>query len=447
MSELSHSPALRQTKRLSARRWASAPDAMSGDLEKWYVYNRLPAIAINQDNPTMETRRQADILFDRLELRGYKRHDKREFFSRLVQAGKRAYHVRGCVMCPRHPQLTSRARLQVIDAAADAGLFASYRSPPGSPRMSRLVPLMPLAEITEADPWTFDPVRPQQLVFLRRRDDEQDEIAFDTKEPIPAGIQERLELVNEINNRFEITYEPYDEWEDCHRGQRQLRPVHYARFTDDWEHHGRLYTGKYGHQSLRKLERQTIRFGREVSVELDYGGLHTRMLYHLAGKDYEGDPYALWGDDTTKPLRKMAKAMVNAAINAKSRTAAISACNHQMSPKTADGAWKTGKEWQKAAMLRRASHETGVKFATIYDLALQHHAPIADGFGSDAGMMLMNLDGQIALDILFCFARHGVPCLGCHDSFIVPVSYKDKLRSAMMHYYRRRLGYDPEVSE
>ncbi len=90
-----------------------------------------------------------------------------------------------------------------------------------------------------------------------------------------------------------------------------------------------------------------------------------------------------------------------------------------------------------ARMLRREVRETGMNFADIFDLAQQVHAPIKDAFGSDMGMTLMNIDGAIALDVLFYFARRGVPCLGVHDSFIVPVSMEEELRKAMDICYRR----------
>ena len=81
----------------------------------------------------------------------------------------------------------------------------------------------------------------------------------------------------------------------------------------------------------------------------------------------------------------------------------------------------------------------------IYNLAKRHHAPIAHYFGSDAGMRLMNLDGRIALNILFYFVEQGVPCLGVHDSFIVPRRFEDELRNVMERFYKRYLGYPPKI--
>jgi hypothetical protein len=402
----------------------------------------------------MESRRQADLLFGRLTLPGYKREEKREFFASLIHFAKQAIYRRGCIMYPRgdHEPSSSRVRRQVIDAAVTAGLFREERSPPGSPKMSRLLPLPPLVEIADVDPWTFDPSGEQQLVFLRKRGRKKEELSFDSDLRVPAIYTHRLSNINAVNARCNITYEPYDEWEDCHRGERWLRPVHYAIFTDDFDHHGRIYTGNYGHQSLRKLERQTIRFDGQPTVELDYAGLHTRMLYHLDGVDFKGDPYALWGKNwggrpqLRQPLRMMAKTVVNAAINAKDRRSAVSACNDKMKMRTADGTWKEGKALRTARRFNDAVRETGLRFAMVYDLALRFHKSIANQFGSDMGLQLMNIDGRIALDILFHFSSSHIPCLACRDSFIVPSVHEGQLRRAMAYYYRIRLNKNPHIT-
>lgn len=153
---------------------------------------------------------------------------------------------------------------------------------------------------------------------------------------------------------------------------RQLRPVYYAIFTDRWEWHGRLYTGKYGHQSLRKVERRTLRFDGEQSVELDYAGMHPRLLYHLEGIPFDADPYALWGAETTRPMRLMAKQLINAAINAETGRAAIDACNQAMNTKTANGERKTGAALADAQQLYRASKETRLKFKNAHQSALRY---------------------------------------------------------------------------
>lgn len=441
-------------------------DQSAQDVSRHAVYNLMKPIALADDDatPTGETCRQADQLFDSEikqapSYRGYKEHEKRRIFQRLVHAAKRACYHHGCVMYSRdreQPGCTS-ILLQVIQCALERNLFVHHLSPPGSPKMSRLLPASKLNQITTIDPWEFDPSREQQFVFLRDRDTKQD-LPFDDEHPVAQQVQRRLTTVNLINSRHKITYEPFCKWEQSFGGRKQLRPIHYAIFTDDFDQHGRIYTGHYGHQSLRKIERRTIEFKMqryewEPCVELDYSGLHTRMAYHLEGIEYRDDPYSLWGDDTTKPMRLLAKKLMNVALNAESRKATLSACSQAMSSKTKTKPGKPaqrkkhGKALEDAKRLYDAYEQTGIKFGDIYDLAMQTHRPIARYFGSDAGVRLMRHDSAIALAILYHFARLGIPCLSCHDSFVVPQSSLTELRRVMRKFYYRQIGFSPIIKQ
>jgi hypothetical protein len=206
-----------------------------------------------------------------------------------------------------------------------------------------------------------------------------------------------------------------------------------------------MYTEKYGHQQLRKIERNTIRFNGVVSVELDYSGMHPRMLYHLKGIDYVGDPYRLWGDDTTGPLRLLAKQLINSMINAGSDESAVAACNFKMRAKTRTGKDKTGKKYDDARRLYAAYRETKMSFKAIVPLVRDTHKQIAEYFGTDRGIKLMNREAKIALSVMYQMAKKGVPCLSCHDGFRVPITEQDELRRVMHRVYEREIGYAPIV--
>ena len=308
--------------------------------------------------------------------------------------------------------------------------------------MSRLVASPELVGHIDSDPWAFDPNESVQLVFVRDRKTK-DDIEFDSEHPTAVTVQRRLEKLNRLNSQYTITCKVSDGWGNV--STRQLRPLHYAIFTDDFSHHGRIYTGEYGHQNLASIERRTIQFDSEPSVELDYSGLHTRMIYHLEGIDFTHDPYRLWDRQTTPELRYVAKVVVNAGINARTHTATISACNHAMSTKTEDGQRKQGKALSDAIRLYDAYRRTGITFVEVFDLAIRRHRRIAEYFGSDAGLRLMNLDGKIALDILSHFADRSIPCLGVHDSFVVPRHVMAELREVMLRMYRKRLHFEPQI--
>jgi hypothetical protein len=270
-------------------------------------------------------------------------------------------------------------------------------------------------------------------------------LRYDVDEPVVQRWQKRLERINEVNSQFSITYQPFDEWTKQFSGERRLRPVHAVIFSGDFQHHGRIYSiGRHGHQGLPKVERHTIRFDGETSVELDFAAFHVRMLYHLQGLDCQGDPYALW-DRTTPPMRLLAKKLINTLINAKSPEAAVSACNQCTNSRHEDGQPKHGKDWRDARDLYAAKREAGLEFSAILPLARARHQKIAHRFGPGTGLKLMNLDGQLALAILSHFARRGVPCLSVHDSFIVPAHVQAELKAVMLGRYQKELGFLPVV--
>jgi len=420
------------------------------DLDLSTIYEDLSYVKIENRTLTMEAMMQADQIFNDLIshascFRNSKLKEKQKFWRIVFHALRRASFNDGCVAYPHHRSKMPQIFLQTIQAAEQMGLVRNVISSPGAPKMSRLLPMPFLEKQFSADPWEFDADQPKRFVYLFKRRSENEEISFDTDDPIPSEIQKKLVVINSVNSHFEITYSPFSKWTDKLIGQKQLRPIHYARFTKDWEHHGRLYTGKYGHQSLRAVERQQIRFNGQESIELDFSGMHVRMLYHLIGLEYLDDPYTLWGADTSDSLRFMAKICINAAINAKSKNSARSACNQKMNLRTNSGEWKTGKSKNIAMLLLEASRETGITFSEIYDLAFRRHHNISKYFGSDAGMKLMNLDGKIALNILNYFCKAGVPCLSVHDSFIVPACFDEELRASMSHFYHQELGHSPII--
>jgi hypothetical protein len=416
----------------------------------------IPTVPVDTEATlTTDTRVRADGLFDARVARAagfkaYKVADKRRYWRYLFHAARMAHYRGGAVRFCRNKNVTPSIHIQVVDCAVAAGLFTEVRSRKGSTRMTRLVPDGRLFDDAVPDPWTFDPRDVKQYVFLRDRKTKEAK-DFDMSAGVPAMVQDRLMRVNEVNAKCEILYRKHDYWEDRLERYRRLRPVHYALFTDTFELHGRLYTGKYGHQGLSRVERATILFGGELCVEMDYSGLHPRLLYHLEGTDYPHDPYALWGDRTTPPLRVMAKVLVNALINAESERSAVSACNRKMSPYTGgegpDGkrTRKTGKGREEAARLYEAHKTTGAAFADLVPLVKTYHAPIAHHFGKDEGIRLMLVDSAIALDVLYHFAGRSVPCLGCHDSFLVPRHAAQELYETMGLCYEERVGNLPVI--
>jgi hypothetical protein len=140
--------------------------------------------------------------------------------------------------------------------------------------------------------------------------------------------------------------------------------------------------------------------------------------------------------------------LINKLLNAKGIAAALSSCYLEMRNRDAEDKWKTGRDLEKARKLRDDVNATGLTFKDLVPRVLKFHAPIAHYLeGGDMGIKLMNHDGRIALEVMTAFAKRAIPCLGCHDSFIVPLRYREDLRETMMRVYKKRLGFWPVVKE
>ena len=73
---------------------------------------------------------------------------------------------------------------------------------------------------------------------------------------------------------------------------------------------------------------------------------------------------------------------------------------------------------------------------------MDHHKPIQRYFGSDCGIFLQRLDGEMMLHILSVLAQEGIPALPVHDSVIVPRHTQNRAAEVMQSVYCRYMGFD-----
>jgi hypothetical protein len=71
------------------------------------------------------------------------------------------------------------------------------------------------------------------------------------------------------------------------------------------------------------------------------------------------------------------------------------------------------------------------------------HQPIAHRFKTRAGLELMSIESDIALEIITTAIHEGWVVLSIHNSFITTVDKRDRLNELMVQSYFKRLGYDP----
>jgi len=191
-------------------------------------------------------------------------------------------------------------------------------------------------------------------------------------------------------------------------------------FTDNLKLGGRYYGPIW--QMLSEELRKYLLIDRDPVVELDYSGLHLRMLYHLVGMDYRADPYG-FGSRRERPYLKLVSLVM---INKKTR----------------QGLLRAMKKTFAANQLDIPLDEQIERMVVRFDAA---HDRINRYFCSDIGLKLQHLDSQITSDILDYFLERGIPVLPIHDSYIVAERYGDELYEVMRDKYRDRMGFNPVV--
>ncbi|MBK9097532.1 MAG: hypothetical protein IPM14_05260 [bacterium] len=188
---------------------------------------------------------------------------------------------------------------------------------------------------------------------------------------------------------------------------------------------GRFYGSFY--QQLDEADRAKILINDSPVVEVDYSGFHLNMLYHLIGKQFDGDPYSA----VDRPeVRDILKTLCLIVINTKDTTQALRALRDVIRKD-----WKLKKLKQKYQLDEK---DLLGKFESV-------HSEISRFFCSRVGLELMYLDSEIAETILKHFTRRGIPCLCVHDSFLVPSQYEDELKNVMKTIYKKYIGFEPKL--
>jgi hypothetical protein len=281
----------------------------------------------------------------------------------------------------------------------------------------------------------------------------------------------RTELVDYFNlvfSDYKFTYEK--------NGKTTIfKPVLISIFGNNMDSGGRFYPHKY--QLMSKAERQTVKINGHPTKEYDFGGLHIRILYALAGKTYpkENDPYKkvlrVMGKDPDlickqfpsirNDLKEMLLALINGKIkNPKMRNqTALRRANYRLfkcwkDKKNDDKKMESRYEcderkeiWQKAGILNA---KRGAK--DVLQAFYKAHESIKRYFNGGCPYDLMNIDGEIADYIMraMLFGDYPIPTLPLHDSFrtLRDYEYSNKLKRAMKNCYQgimRRITKKPKA--
>lgn len=272
------------------------------------------------------------------------------------------------------------------------------------------------------------------------RDKTKAELAYDPHKPEIAGMIDTVKAYNRFISGFALSLGEAE----ARLGEMNLKPdkngkprspinltdTHLCRIFNDgtFEHGGRFCRGWW--INVPSEDRKNITIDKEPTVELDYSACFMRMLYHLKGIDYPGDPFEIpvvkaacveqgleWNT-----VRKSIKHLTNVYVNAD--PAARIGSFPSVTPSLPKG-------------YRRPNH--------IYELLREMHKAIADRFQSGCGVELMRRESDVCALILLEGVRAKIPVLPVYDSYIVPRRERAWLMEAMVRSYRQVLGFDPVI--
>ncbi|KHK03929.1 hypothetical protein [Desulfovibrio sp. TomC] len=197
----------------------------------------------------------------------------------------------------------------------------------------------------------------------------------------------------------------------------------------------------YGHavQSIKSGYRKFVRIDGQPVCELDFGGMHIRLLYSKAGAiPAIGDVYDLGFDELSvvrfqkqwgMSLRRVLKKLLLIGINAKTDTATVSAALRELTESTDDPAL--------ARVDKNREREFKAVLGHLLKALKDRHPAIAHFIGKDQGIRLQRLDSDIADAILAVFVRQGRPIVPIHDSFVVRDQDRELLRQTMADAWKR----------
>jgi hypothetical protein len=228
---------------------------------------------------------------------------------------------------------------------------------------------------------------------------------------ITLGISD--DELRELNVRLRDDPDPNKQAIDFSR--KRLHRVFLERRLDRG---GRFYGAWY--QNIPKEYRKRILINGKPVLELDYSSLHPNLLYFLAGEDPpEGDLYQL--DGYSKDTRKFLKGVFLRLINSRTRA-------------EAKGSIREAAFFKEKLRVPKELGKLEDKFLDpLIDAFFEKHKPLTKFIFTidNLGIILQNIDSQIAEKVLLYFALKGIPVLPMHDSFIIYAELYQELEEIM----------------
>lgn len=427
-----------------------------------------------------------------LKLTGYKLADKhhsaRHILHSLIANG-----LAGHTTADSRNTNTNRLRIQVWDAilksnmaimakgSEDSGLVSRYYPTPWLLEQRKLWELRLLCDIRlirntqhlddpsryglvvlmsgDIDWLTGNPISNQPISIRDRIEATCERDKKDVRKPDPQALanglayfrklEDRIESINQ--NNLKHSWVAYREIEGVDGEPRTiafhpnicLRQLH----SGDMFRCVRLYSwGGISCQGMPKDQRSTIEIDGEQTVELDYSGYHTRILYHLKKIDVEGDVYRpdvifpifySWtnaSNDKKNQLRNIIKKAVNIMWNTKSKPQAIAALRNELKQFPPD---------IQSIFYKVENSGAGDLFHRIENALWQ----LSNCFYNQAAVNLMTADGNVMKHILLGFVEADKPAFGVHDSLIVKASDSMFAMEMMQRIYQKFFNFKPLIHQ
>jgi hypothetical protein len=300
------------------------------------------------------------------------------------------------------PTYTYRAIVSAVDQLAVEGLIEHEKMRPGhrgfQSRFRAAPDLLKALSAVEVQ------YKPLELIVLRDADGNPVDYR-DNRET--RAMRRRLTELNEglLSQQIGLRGRIIREGDELDNGGRAQAQLHRVFHRGNFDLGGRFYGGHW--QNLPKEGgRDQITINGQPTIEVDYRGMHIRLLYQEAGKPMPTDPYDF-------APRNQAKLALLIAINARSHVSAVRALADALrDDKNITDRFKTADRLLKAAKSK--------------------HSDIAWVLATDAGVRLMRKDSELAERIMFETVRTiGLVPLAVHDSFIVPANQEGRLMETM----------------
>ena len=282
----------------------------------------------------------------------------------------------------------------------------------------------------------------RSLVRLRKGNSQTPQVEY-VQTPQTFGWKTRLLAYNRFVARQDIalklTAEEAAEWVRHRNKERKEGGVHlrnpeliqtdlYRQFNNgSFEEGGRLYGGWW--IDTPKTLRPKITINGAPTVELDFSGCAIRMLYHERRLPYQGDPYwleaiAAYENEaglTPGHFREAIKKMTQALINGK------------------------GGKPEMIRLPNGLSFHPRFKRRDVRQMIEKKHDPIADAFGTGAGLRLQRKESDLALSIVIELMNQKIVSLPVHDSFLVERTKRSLTGVMMSKIYDNMFGFHPEI--